>query len=40
VKLDIAEDDIPLLVRVLEHYAAYLEATKRRTSNISRSRKS
>ena len=27
VKLDIAEDDIPLLVRALEHYAAYLEAT-------------
>ena len=23
------EDDIPLLVRALEHYAAYLEATKR-----------
>jgi len=29
VKVDIAEDDIPLLVRALEHYAAYLEATKR-----------
>jgi hypothetical protein len=29
VKLQIAEDDIPLLVRALEHYAAYLEATKR-----------
>jgi len=29
VKLDIAEDDIPFLVRALEHYAAYLEATKR-----------
>ena len=29
MKLDIAEDDIPLLVRALEHYAAYLEATKR-----------
>jgi len=29
VKLDIAEDDIPLLLRALEHYAAYLEATKR-----------
>jgi hypothetical protein len=29
VKLDIPEDDIPLLVRALEHYAAYLEATKR-----------
>jgi hypothetical protein len=29
VKFDIAEDDIPLLVRTLEHYAAYLEATKR-----------
>jgi hypothetical protein len=29
VKLDIAEDDIPFLVRALEHYVAYLEATKR-----------
>lgn len=29
MKLDIAEDDIPLLIRALEHYAAYLEATKR-----------
>jgi len=29
VKLEIAEDDVPLLVRALEHYAAYLEATKR-----------
>lgn len=29
VKLDIAEDDIPLVIRALEHYAAYLEATKR-----------
>jgi hypothetical protein len=29
VKLDMAEDDMPLLVRALEHYAAYLEATKR-----------
>ena len=29
MKLDIAEDDVPLLVRALEHYAAYLEATKR-----------
>jgi hypothetical protein len=29
VKLEIAEDDIPLLVRALKHYAAYLEATKR-----------
>lgn len=30
VKLDIADDDIPLLIRALEHYAAYLEASKRR----------
>ena len=29
MKIDIPEDDIPLLVRALEHYAAYLEATKR-----------
>jgi hypothetical protein len=29
VKLDIANDDVPILVRALEHYAAYLEATKR-----------
>jgi hypothetical protein len=29
LKLDFAEDDIPLLVRTLEHYAACLEATKR-----------
>jgi hypothetical protein len=29
VKFDIAEDDIPLPVRALEHYAAYLEATER-----------
>ena len=29
MKLDLAEDDIPLLVRALEHYGAYLEATKR-----------
>jgi hypothetical protein len=29
VKLDIAEDDIPFLVRALEHSAEYLEATKR-----------
>ena len=29
VKLEITDDDIPLLVRALEHYAAYLEATKR-----------
>jgi hypothetical protein len=29
VKLDIAEDDIPPLIRALEHYPAYLEATKR-----------
>lgn len=29
MKLDIAEDDIPLLVRALERYAAHFEATKR-----------
>ena len=29
VKLDIPDDDIPLLVRALEQYAAYLEASKR-----------
>ena len=29
MKLDIAEDDIPFLVRALEHSAEYLEATKR-----------
>ena len=29
MKLDIPDDEIPLLVRALEHYAAYLEATKR-----------
>ena len=29
MKIDIAEDDIPHLIRALEHYAAYLEATKR-----------
>ena len=34
VKLEIGEDDIPLLVRTLEHYAAYLEATKRRMIDI------
>jgi len=29
VKIDISEDDIPLLIRALEHFAAYLEASKR-----------
>jgi len=28
VKLEIADDDIPLMVRALEHYAAYLEAVR------------
>ena len=34
MKLDIADDDIPLLVRALEHYAAYLEATKRTDERV------
>jgi hypothetical protein len=34
VKFAIAEDDIPLLVRALEHYAAYLEPPSGRTSGI------
>jgi len=29
MKVDIPDDDTPLLVRALEHYTAYLEATKR-----------
>jgi hypothetical protein len=29
VKLEVTEDDLPLLIRALEHFAAYLEATKR-----------
>ena len=39
-KLDISNDEIPLLVRALEHYAAYLEATKRGMSVTVPSRKS
>jgi len=34
VKLDIPDDDLPLLVRALEHYAAYLEATNRTDERI------
>ena len=36
VKPDIDEDDLPLLVRALEHYAAYLEATKASGRSLSR----
>ena len=28
-KVDLSEDDVPLIVRALEHYHAYLVATQR-----------
>jgi hypothetical protein len=34
MKLDLPDDDVPLLIRAVEHYQAYLQATQRHDSRL------